>query len=79
MKLFKCKKTLFQKLVNLLYPNGYIDAAIGKKASCESIEKNTEKHENVPLYHHLRPSIRWCDEKKDYVVNYRIPRNIELK
>lgn len=68
---------LLKKLLKLLYPNGYLQQAIGEQETAENINLNKETHENILLQNYLIPSIRWCDIKKDYVPSYRIPKGIK--
>ncbi len=55
---------------------GYVQAAIGEQASPQDVENCTETYCNMPIKDFLIPSIKWCEEKKDYVAIYKMPRNV---
>lgn len=64
---------LYEKLLKLIYPLGYMQAATGQQQEFHLINKNKKTHEGKLLQDYLQPSIRWCDKTNDYVPVYRNP------
>lgn len=67
---------LFDKLFELVYPNGYISTV---KQDIERVENNTKIHNGILLQKYLSISIYWCDIKQEYVTTYKIPDNLLTK
>ncbi len=67
---------LFDKLFELVYPNGYISTV---KQDIERVENNTRIHNGILLQKYLSTSIYWCDIKQEYVTTYKIPDNLLTK
>lgn len=68
--------SLLKKLSKLLYPTGYLQQAVGQQASPKEIMQCKDTYKDIPLNEFLIPSIRWDNEKQDYVAVYHMPKNI---